>query len=389
MRALLWLVLIAALAVGLSLAARYNEGYVLLVVPPWRVEVTLNLLLILLVAAFGVGYGLLRGLATVLSLPRAVREYRARRAHDKADAGLRDAVRFFYEGRYGHARKLAETAFEAGHAPGLAALVAWRAAHALRDQPAVAYWRLRAEGAGAGMQAAWLMTEAELALDARQYPEAREALNRLAAGEGRHIAALRLSLRTHQGLGDWRQVLHLVRQLEKHQALTPDQAAPIRLRAHRENIAALREDAAQINRYWRDMPSADRGEPRLVLETAKALGAAGDCVNASRLIEDFLDEQWDSSLIGAYADCAGGDTVARIAHAEKWLLSHPRDAQLLFALGRLCRQRQLWGKAQSYLEASLGIEPSRACHVELAQLLDHLDKAAEADQYYRKAAVLP
>ena len=388
MRALLWLLAIAALAVGLSLAARYNEGYVLLVTPPWRIELSLNLSLILLVAAFAAAYGLLRGMLTVVGMPRAVRAWRARRAHDKADAGLRDAVRLLYEGRYGHARKLAEQAFETGHAPGLAALVAWRAAHALRDESSEDYWRLRAEGAGNAMQPAWLMTEAELAVESRRYPEARAALDRLAAGEGRHIAALRLALRACQGLGDWKQVLHLVRQLEKHKAMTADQAAPIRLRAHRENIQSLREDAPQLKRYWRDMSAADRAEPRLALETAKGLAAAGDCAEAARLIEDFLDDHWDSSLIAAYAGCPGGDTVARIAHGEKWLAAHPRDAQLLLALGRLCRERQLWGKAQSYLEASLAIEPSRACHVELAQLFDQLEKAAEADRHYRKAALL-
>ncbi len=36
MRALFWLLTLAALAVGLSLAARYNDGYVLLVLPPCR-----------------------------------------------------------------------------------------------------------------------------------------------------------------------------------------------------------------------------------------------------------------------------------------------------------------------------------------------------------------
>lgn len=388
MRALLWLVLIAALAVGLSLAARYNDGYVLFVAPPWRVELSLNLLLVLLAAAFALGYGLLRAVATVLGLPRAVRQFRLRRAHDKADAGLRDAVRLFYEGRFSGALKCAEQAHSVGHATGLAALIALRAAHAMRDPERESLWRQRAEAADGNSEAALLMTEAELALDVRRFAEAREALDRLAAKEGRHIAALRLSLRAYQGLGDWSEVLRLTRQLEKHRAMTAEQAAPIRLRAHRENIQALREDAAQLKRYWRDMPADDRREARLALDAARALAAAGDCAEAAWVIEDHLDEQWDSSLIAAYAGCPGGDTVARIAHGEKWLLSHPRDAQLLFALGRLCRERQLWGKAQSYLEASLAIDPTRACHLELAQLLDQLEKTAEADRHFRKAATL-
>jgi len=46
------------------------------------------------------------------------------------------------------------------------------------------------------------------------------------------------------------------------------------------------------------------------------------------------------------------------------------------------------GKAQSYLEASLAVAETRAAHVELAQLLDHLEKSALAERHYRAAAVL-
>ena len=83
-----------------------------------------------------------------------------------------------------------------------------------------------------------------------------------------------------------------------------------------------------------------------------------------------------------------GDVLARIAHAEKWLAQHPRDAQLLFALGRLCRRKQLWGKAQSYLEASLSIRPMRHTHLELASLFDELGRTEEANRHYRQAASL-
>ena len=44
MRALFWVLLIAALAVAVTLAARYNAGYVLLVVHPYRVELSLSFL---------------------------------------------------------------------------------------------------------------------------------------------------------------------------------------------------------------------------------------------------------------------------------------------------------------------------------------------------------
>jgi len=393
MRALFWLLILGALAVGLALAARYNEGYVLLVLPPWRAEVSLNLFLLLSAAGFFVIYLLARAVSHTLALPRAVAEFRRRRRQEKASQALRDAWRLLQEGRYGHAMRCAEKA-GADDASGMLALAGWRAAHALRDTVRENEWAARVRGHdSAGLQAARLMTEAEFALEERRFDDARDALHRFAASEGRHIAAMRLSLRAEQGLGNWREVARLVRQLEKHQALSAEQAAPIRSRAVREALRSLSEDPQGLMRYWRELDEGDRAEPALALETARALKAAGDCREAQRVIEDALAEHWDAALVLAYGECGkpgepAGDVLGRIAQAEKWLQRLPRDGALLLTLGRLCRQQQLWGKARSYLEAALAIAPSRAAHVELAQLLDQLEESALAIRHYRAAAVL-
>jgi HemY protein len=97
------------------------------------------------------------------------------------------------------------------------ALAGWRAAHAMRDSARTAEWsaRLRDQD-DKGLEAARLMTEAEFAIEERRFEDAQRALQAFAAREGRHIAALRLSLRAEQGVGNWREVVRLVRQLEKH-----------------------------------------------------------------------------------------------------------------------------------------------------------------------------
>jgi HemY protein len=388
MRTLLWFLILAAVATGLALAGRYNDGYVLMVLPPWRLELSFNLMVVIVFVMCGVIYLLLHAVAVVVRMPRAVQAFRLRTARARADSALRTAVLYWQEGRYSQAIKSAETAFLANHAPGLASLVALRSAHALRDEERQKLWSERLEYNDGGMRTARLKTEAELAMQSHDLDLARERIDQLLAEGGRHIAILRLSLRICQAQGDWPEVLRLTRQLEKHRALTPAQAAPLRLRAHRENLTALDGDAVQLARYWKNMPDEDRQEVRLALVAAQALGAADDCGQAAQLVEDFLDQQWDSTLVAAYGQCHGGDVVARIAHAEKWLNSHPRDAMLLLTLGRLCRQKQLWGKAQSYLEASLAIESTPEAHLELASLLENeLQEPAVAERHYRLAAL--
>ena len=388
MRVLLRLLLLAALAVGLALAARYNEGYTLLVLPPWRIEISLNLLVVVEVLAFGLLYLLLRAVANFVALPRLVREYRQRRGAEQAQAALVNAFRHYFEGRYGRALKSATEAYDAGHAPGVAVLLAARCAQAMRSDERQARWLARAAHHDGETRHARLMTEAELHLQSHRYADAQAALDVLAAGGQRHIAALRLGLRTQRALGDWRGVLRLVRLLEKTRALSAAQAQPLKLQAHQEILRALRLDNRSLVNYWREIPAQDQRSPRLAAEAAKLMIDAGDCEHAQHLIEAALEHEWDSSLLPLYARCRGGDVLGRIARGEEWLKEQPRDAQLLLALGRLCRQQQLWGKARSYLEASLSLAATRAAHVELAQLLEELDRGEEAAAHYKAAAGL-
>ena len=69
MRWLFWILGLFALAVALALALRFNAGYVLLVSPPYRVELSLNLFIFGSLLAIGLGYLLLRLVLGALELP--------------------------------------------------------------------------------------------------------------------------------------------------------------------------------------------------------------------------------------------------------------------------------------------------------------------------------
>jgi HemY protein len=101
-------------------------------------------------------------------------------------------------------------------------------------------------------------------------------------------------------------------------------------------------------------------------------------------------------LVALYGELPGSlpaeektaEARARIERAERWLLERNRDSQLLAALGRLCAHAELWGKARSFLEASLSFEESRTARVELARLAERLGQPDEAQRHFRRAAEL-
>ncbi len=389
MRALFWLIGLFSLAVGLSLAARYNDGYVLFVLPPWRVEVSLNLLVLAWLAAFGLLYLLLRVVVNTLRMPGQVRAFRERKKQEKGQRALREAVSSLFEGRYGQAIKSAETAAAIGEAPGLSALVAARAAHAMSDQPRFQFWLGKAAEHDVQIRPVRLMTQADLHCRSRNFEAALESLEALDRGGQRHIAALRLALKVRQGAGQWQEVLRLARHLEKHKVISPEHAAALKARANQELMRGMEHDPAGLARYFDSLPAAERRDAKMAALAARALLDASDetsQIAAQALIEEALESGWVPLLARLYGEVKGGDLRGRTAKAEKWLKSHPEDALLLMALGRLCREQQLWGKAESYLEAALAVEPGREPHLELARLYDTLGRTEAANRHYREAA---
>ena len=101
MRILFWFLLLAAAAVGVALAAKVINGYALFVAPPYRIELSLNLLLLLVIGGFAGGYALVRLVSRTLRLPQDVQALRRRQRESRARTKLDSAVVALLEGRYG------------------------------------------------------------------------------------------------------------------------------------------------------------------------------------------------------------------------------------------------------------------------------------------------
>lgn len=134
MRSALWLLLLAAVAAAYALIVRQDQGFVLVVYPPWRIETTIPLAVGALLLLFALGYVLVRLVRTTFKLPGDVRAWRLRRRRELASGDLAKAVAALISGQPYHARKLAERALNREHSP-LAGLVAARAAAEQGDTP--------------------------------------------------------------------------------------------------------------------------------------------------------------------------------------------------------------------------------------------------------------
>jgi HemY protein len=387
-KSLIAFIVIAAFAVTLALAFRLNAGYVLFVSPPYRVELSQNAFVILAILAFIALYALIRAAVRLAQLPAEVREGRRRRQFERFRSKQDAAVVALLEGRHGKARQFAQEALAIPQSTPVAALVGARAALETRDLDGVAAMLERPDTQTTNLAVPRLMLEAELALERGQPAEALARLAELRREAGLHTAAQRLELRALNAANRPAEIPPLVDQLVKRKVYDAKQGALLRASAHAEAIALLAHDAAGLRAYWARVAEGDRLQPKVARAAARSFLAQGADRDAADILARSLERNWESSLLLTYAECRAPDATRQLEIAERWLPTHNQDATLLYALGRLCERQQLWGKAQTYLEASLALDNHWRAHVALGELLARLGREEEANAHLAAALKL-
>jgi HemY protein len=387
-RVLFWFLLLAGAAVAVALAAKLTSGYALFVAPPYRVELSLNLLIVLAITGFVTGYALLRIVKRALGLPEEVRAFRQRQQMERGRAKQDAAVVALLEGRFGRARQYAEEALAIPQSSGLAALIGARAAIDTREFDAAETLLARPDAQGPSLAVPRLMLEAEMKLEQGQPLEALGLLQSLRKEAGSHTAALRLELRALQGAGRYAEIPALVDQLVKRKVYGAEEGDFVRAAAHAQELASRSDDAAGLRAYWAKLSDAEQRMPKIARAAARSFLAQGSDREAAEILARSLERSWDSDLVTLYAECRLADATPQLEQAERWLSAHSHDAKLLYALGVLCERAQLWGKAQTYLEASLALHDTYRTHVALGELLARLGRDGEANTHLAAALKL-
>jgi len=386
MRALFWAVLLAALAGAAALVARENGGNVVFVVPPFRVDVALNLFLLAGLVAFLLVFWTARVVQKAVDFPSRVAAYRQRRNEIGSSRALREALRALFEGRFARAERAAQVAQRLREIAGLSALVGARAAHRMHEHPRRDEWLARASD-DRSVDTARLVTSAELWTDSREAQRALDAIADLQAGGSRHIQVMRIALAADLQTGRWDEVLKLVRLLAKRRALHDAAVRRLKLLAYREQLHDTRHDPAALLETFNQIPLEDRRVVEIALEGSRLLNLAGRGRAAADAIEVALEARWDERLLDEYARAQSLPVRERLERATIWLQRYPQDAALLRCLGQLCLREQLWGKARTYLLESLRLRVHPATSLALARLAEQTDQGAEAAVHFREAAL--
>jgi HemY protein len=386
MKSLIWALLLALIAAALAMAAQFNDGNVVILVPPYRIDLSLNLYLLFSVLFAIVVYVIAFVAHRAFDFPRQVALYRERREILGGQRALKDALQALLEGRFARAERSARTAQGSSESAGLASLIGARAAHRMQEYERRDAW-LQAAAADRNVQTARLVSSAEMWAESRDNDRALEAIRGVQAGGGRHIHAARIALTAYAQAGRWNELLKRVRALAKRNALHEVLVARYKRLGYRARMMEKRHDAGLLEAEWSRIPQEDRREPGLAADAARWLAAVDRGASAAALLEDALAHEWDPRLIDAYGQIDAPPYRERIEKCEAWLPEHRNDAVLLRCLGWLCMREQLWGKAAQYLAESAVILPHPETSIARAQLAEFTEDETGAREHYRAAAL--
>ncbi len=419
MRAALWFLAIFAAAVGVALFASQPDGTVTLFWPPHRVDISLNLVLLLLLGAFVLLHFALRAIAALLELPTRAKAWRATQRERAMHTELNDAIAHQLAGRFSRARKLAETS--AQHAANLgsavpqtsqvkvmAHLLAAEAAQSLqdssgRDAQVRAALDVALPKSAAHIHEGVHLRAARWALDDRDPAAALKRLDTLPQGTQRRTIALRLKLRAARQAHRNAEALDTARLLAKHGAFSPA-AAQSMVRSLATHTLTDAHDAQQLMRAWDSLTVAERAQPEVATHAAlRLVNVSANTPEASAHQErarQWLQTAWDSypslgdsaqsrlvQALEATFDTIDTAWLGKIEAAQRQL---PRDGRLQYLAGMACMKRELWGKAQQLLTVAtedLKDEPlKRFAWRALAQLAENRGDTAAATNAWRSAA---
>jgi HemY protein len=393
---------------------------------------SLNLVLLGVLAAFVTLHVALRALSALFSLPQQARRWRLQQRERALLVALLDALSHLMAGRFIRARKSAELALTheshlvhggdslpyGGRLRVVSHLLAAQSAHALQDKDgraahfgqALAHTERRdALEAREGVQ----LRGAQWALDDRDAAAALRWLEDLPQGASRRTVAMRLRLKAARLSGQTGLALDTARLLRKHRAFSDAVGQSIVRGLILEQFQGSR-DSAQLQKVWDALDARERADADLALAAAvRQLALGGSADQARHWLLPVWEQMEQAAAAGAgKADLTPAQQVRLVAVLEQsfvadlpgaggapdaaWLtrietaqLGRPGAPLLQYLAGMACMRLKLWGKAQQLLrqcapqlrDAAL----TQRAWLALATLAEQRDDAAGAKAAYQNA----
>ncbi|MEY2838441.1 MAG: hypothetical protein RJB60_740 [Pseudomonadota bacterium] len=413
MRTIVWLLVLAVVAVVAATALGSNDGLVSIYWLGWRADVSLNLFVLSVVLTCLAVYSMVRGVDSLLGLPERARRWRTSQRDRSAQAALREALSTYLAGRYSRAHKAAQRAVAIqadtpdlapdAEFSALAHLLSAGSLHRLQDR------KRRDEHLRKALDISQLtrkprvveegarLMAAECAIDDHDAPRALKDLAAMPAGVARRTQALRLKLNATRLTRQPMEALKTARMLAKHQGFTPGAAEGL-LRSLATEALQTARDADQLRQVWQLLDASERRDPLVVARAATRMAQLGEPTEARVWLTPLWDQiqqqtpEHVDALSFALCEAMDGLESDWLARLDKVTQAALRAPSLGLAVGMALAERQLWGKARTLLmsaatDVQLQAPRRRQAFIALARLAEHEQRLDEAQRFWQQAAL--
>jgi HemY protein len=390
LKLLLVLLFLALVGLGAVLLVRDDPGFVLLRYRDYSVETTLAFALVALIVIVVAFYYCVRLLRGVWRLPRSMRHLSQGRRFSKARRQLNQGLIDLAEGRFEQAENHLVRLVDSSDSPLVHYLAAARAAQLQGKHDARDAYLKAAHEARPDAELAIGVTQAELQLAHHQTEQALATLMHLHGIAPRHNYVTMLLARAYYELEDWQALVEILPDVRRKKLVKEAKLVEMEVAGYCGILELATSSQSSFDNAWNKIPKALQADARMIHLYLDLMAEQGwQSSKAEQLVLKSLDKQWDDGLIEVYGRFQAKDANAQLARVEKWLDEFGHNENLLLALGRIAMRARLWGKAQGYLEASIGAKATPAACLALAELfeqqLQQRDKAAE---YYQRGLKL-
>ncbi|MGD8324845.1 MAG: heme biosynthesis HemY N-terminal domain-containing protein [Gammaproteobacteria bacterium] len=334
-----------------------------------------------------VSYFAVRLVLRVWRAPRELGEKLAERRTRRAGSRLTRGLIHLSEGDWARSERLLTQRIGAGAAPLANYLMAARAA---QQRGAIERRNELLHQAFENLpnaEVAILVTQAQLQYENGENEAAVAALRRVLDKQPDNPVAAGLLARTYRRLGDTAGLLDLLPHLgqtdfdpQEQDALACDALEAARQRSD--------FDRSRLDSLWTSLAAKQRDRSALKAWRARALSALGDGDTAEAELRKAINRNWQDDLVVAYGQLRTDNVSRRLKQVESWLKHRPEDPVLLCAAARLCMAAELWGKARSYLEASIDLAADPGAYALYGQLLNQLGETSAASEAFRQGLSL-
>jgi HemY protein len=382
--------LLAVIGLGAVLLIREDPGFVMLSYRGWEIETTLAFAVTVLIGVVIVLYYAFKFLRGLWRLPRNVKQHSQTRRYAKVRRQLTQGLIDLAEGRFEQAENHLVRLVDFSESPLVHYLAAARAAQLQGKHDARDNYLKAAHEANPDAELAIGVTQAELQLAHLQTEQALATLTHLHNVAPKHDYVTMLLARVHHELRDWGALVELLPILRRKKLVKPARLRELELSGYRGVLELASANQPDFESTWSKLPKelqSDASMLRYYFEQFARQGWSNS--NAEQTLLKAIDQQWDEGLVEVYGRYQARDATTHMTRVEKWLDDYGQNEQLLLALGRISVRAQLWGKAQSYFEASIGARATPAACLELADLFEQqLQQPEKAVEYYRQGLKL-